>query len=120
MCLCYAKYKEKEMLFHEFFDIVGIMNLCQSQKRFLQQLGFNQWVVKSNFLLIRVSGNDAQMVLRFCVTANQDVQKMLLRICRLVGLDCMVVDQADEVIDCACDPRQIYEKIRACCLKKGG
>lgn len=107
------------MLFLEFFDIVSNMNLHPHQKRLLQQLGLQVWAVKSDFLFVQVSGNKGPVILKFSARSRDKVRGIVNRICQSLSLQYGPVEQSDIAIDCACEPRQIYEKIRDHCLKKG-
>ena len=106
------------MLFPEFFDIVCSMNLHSHQKRLLQQLDLIYWVVKSDFLLIQVTGGPSPLILKFSVSSVDKVQRVVTQICHVLSLRCVQVDQGDIVVDCACEPKQIYEKIRDHCFKR--
>jgi hypothetical protein len=107
------------MLFLEFFDIVSNMNLHHNQKRLLQQLGLKLWAVKSDFLFIQVNGNNIPVILKFSAGSGDKVRAIVNRICQSLSLQYESIEQSDIALDCACEPRQIYEKIRDHCLKKG-
>ena len=107
------------MLFLDFFDIVSIMDLLDHQRHFLQQLGLEFWVVKSDFLLIQVSGHQHTLILKFSANSQQAVYDMMDRICQSLSLQYQSVERAEIALDCACEPRQIYEKIKEHCFKKG-
>ena len=92
------------------------MNFNVKQKRLLQDLGLTNWQKKSSAPLFCVQRGAIVLAFQFPRAGFEIGQQNATKIAKTLGVAVIKEQQPTKVMQCSCEPRDIYEKMRHGCF----
>ena len=92
------------------------MKFNLKQKRLIQDLGLTHWQVKSQSPLFCIKRGDIILGLKFPIANIERGLGYAQKIVNVLQLITVSEQTPTKVLQCACEPRAIYEKIRQGCF----
>ena len=93
------------------------MNLNDSQHRLLQHLDMRRWTKRPKSPIFVIRAGSKQLGLEFLPQESMKAKEIIQKISTMLKINFLEGQSFDKVVQCACEPRAVYETIRDECLE---